>query len=152
MGFKTSKFSKSNFRAMITRKQAQFNRFARRFAAAKTVTEKRFLKAEGARICKELNQFCKQWKKCGFGSFKWITRNFKMSCFSGTTTVRRFRKTNVRKSNTRRFAKRANSKRSYARRGSYRKNSRRFSTKARRFGWNTRNGNTNKARRSYVAW
>lgn len=140
MGFNTSTISKSNFRAMITRKQAQFKRFQRRFAAAKNMTEKRFLKAEAARICKELNQFCKQWKNCGFGSFKWITRNFKISSIGSMTTTRRGRKTHARKSSIRRHAKR-----SYARRGGTRKNSRRS-------GWNTRYNRSNKARRSYVAW
>lgn len=152
MGFYTSKFSKSNFRAVITRKQAQFKRFQRRFATAKTMTEKRFLKAEGARIVKELNQFCKQWKKCGYGSFKWITRNFKIGNFGSMTTTRTGRKTSARRTNTRRHAKRSYAKRGYARRSSVRKNTRRYGTKARRFGWNTRNYRTNKARRSYVAW
>lgn len=147
MGFKTNTISKSNFRAMITRKQAQFTRFARRIIAAKTMTEKRFLKTECVRICKELNQFCKQWKKCGFGSFKWITRNCKIGSM---TTIRRGRKTYGRKTIIRGYAKRRFAKR-YGRRTTIRKN-RRTGTKARRTGWNTRYKRTNKARRSYVAW
>ena len=145
MGFKTNTFSKSNFRTIITRKQAQFKRFARRFATATNMTEKRFLKAECVRICKELNQFCKQWKKCSFGSWKWITRNCKIGNIGSMTTIRRGRKTSIRGYAKRRFAKR------YGRRTMIRKN-RRTTTKARRTGWNTRYNRTNKARRSYVAW
>lgn len=150
MGFKTNTFSKSNFRAVITRKQAQFKRFTRRFNAAKNMTEKRFLKAECVRICKELNQLCKQWKKCGFGSFKWITRNFKIGNIGSMTTIRRGRKTYGRKTSTRGYAKRRFAKR-IGRRTSIRRN-RRTGTKARRMSWNTRYNRTNKARRSYVAW
>jgi hypothetical protein len=151
MGFNTNKISKSNFRAIITRKQAQFNRFVRRCSTTKNVIEKRFLKTEAARICKELNQFCKQWKNFGFGSTTWIKKNCTMGCFNTKTTTRRGRKTNIRKSSTRRYAKRGYSKRSYARRTT-RTNSRRIGSKARRYGWSTRNHRTNKARRSYVAW
>ncbi len=130
MGSNVKNISKSAFRSHITRAQSQFKRFKRRFNASKNPVEKRFLKTEAGQVCKELKQFSKQWKNCGFGACTWITRSFSTSSFGSTAGG---------KTGARRYGRKSYAKRSYGRR-SYRGR-----TSARRYA-------RNRTRRSYIAW
>lgn len=156
MTFNKKNFSKATFKAQITRKQSQFNRFCKRFQTSKNPVEKSFLKNEAAYIVEDLKTWAKQWMSCGFGPCGWITRNFTMANFNsnntpstrkttrtyGSRTTRKYgSKTTSRKRNGKRsYARRSNKTKSYARRN-------RKSSYARRT--NSRKSNF---RRSYVAW
>lgn len=143
MTFKTKNFSKAGFKAQITRKQSQFNRFKRRFAASKNPVEKSFLKSEAAQIVNDLKACSKMWKSFGFGACTWITRNFTTAGFkSATKTSMTSRRKNTRKYGKKSYAKKSYAKRSYAKRSNKSRTSARRSTKSR----------ANARRSSYVAW
>jgi hypothetical protein len=129
--------NKAGFRMAITCKQSQFKRFRSRYNSAKNPTEKRFLKAEAVRICRELKQCSKQWKNCGFGACGWITANFTTANFTkGSKNSKRTSRTHRAKG--RRYARRGYSRRSHARRTSW------TSTR--------RSNNRRNTRSRYVAW
>jgi len=138
MTFKTKNFSKAGFKAQITRKQSQFNRFKRRFAASRNPVEKSFLKSEATQIVNDLKACSKMWKSFGFGACTWITRNFTTAGFKSTTKSGM----TSRRKNTRKYGKKSYAKRSYAKRSNKSRTSARRSTKSR----------VNARRRSYVAW
>jgi hypothetical protein len=113
--------TKAAFRSKITKKQAQFKRFKKRFATTNSVSVKRFCKTEAARIVKVLNTFKKQWKSYGFGACMFITNNYNMTSF-----VRGSNKKSVSRFNSRRTARRTNTWNRKARRSNVRKTRRSY--------------------------
>ena len=113
--------SKTVFRSRITKKQAQFKRFKKRFNKTTSVSVKRFCKTEAARIVKALNTFKKQWKKYGFGACMFITNNYNMTSF-----VRSSAKKSFGRSSKRRSARRTNVWNRRARRSNVRKTRRSY--------------------------
>ena len=122
--------SKTAFRSKITKKQAQFKRFKKRYNNTNSASMKRFCRTEAARIVKQLNKFKKQWKQYGFGASAWINNNYNMSNFVRTTS---------RKNTSRRSHRRSHTSRSHGRRSNAWKSSRKTSY-------------ARKSRRSYTAW
>jgi len=140
MGMNVGNKSKVSFKSEITKKQQLFNRFKRRYKVASTAGERQFLKAEAARIVKELKQCQKQWKACGFGGVAWICKNFTVTNFTAGA------KPMTRKSNVRRTGVKSASRKSRTRKSTRRTASKTTSRrpKARKTRKSTR--------RSYVAW
>jgi hypothetical protein len=109
-----------------------FKRFKKRFANCTNATEKRFCKSEAARVVKQLKSIAKKCRTYGICATGWITKNYNMSKFVGTST-RSSRKT------------RRSAKRRYGRRMS--RTHRRTRSWSRR-----RNSRSNRTRKVYVAW
>lgn len=127
--FTKTNATKKAFRTQVSRKQNMFKRFKKRFASAKNPTEKRFCRSEANKICKQLKTFAKQYRKFGFGTTSWITKNYNMTSFT---------KGNARKNTKRTYGRRTN--KTYAR-------------KTRTWSRGRRNNRSyNKARKSYAAW
>ncbi len=147
---KIKNFSKAAFKDQIVRKQNQFNRFKRRCKACSNPVEVRFLKAEAMQIVKDLKQFCKQWKNCGFGPCNWITKGFTGTTGFSTTAARKNTRKNSRKT-TRKYGSKTTSRKRYGKSSNARRSNKTRSNVRR-----TRKSNTarrsNKMRRSYVAW
>jgi hypothetical protein len=86
MNYKKVNYTKATCKTDIKKKQAMWSRFRRRFCASKNPTEKRFLKNEATRVSGELKQWGKRWQNWGFGPCTWITKNYAVSCFTGSKT------------------------------------------------------------------
>lgn len=148
MTFNTKNFSKATFKAQITRKQNQFNRFSKRFNASRNPVEKSFLKTEANYIVEDLKACAKQWTSCGFGPCAWITRNFTMTSFNNNTPTTR--KT-TRKFGSKTTSRKRNAKRSYARRTNKTRSNARRTNKTKSYARRS-SARKSSARRSYVAW
>ena len=132
MYYNTGNYTKTSCQADITRKQAMWNRFKRRYWASDNPTERRFLKNEATRVANELKQWSKRWQNWGFGHYAWITKNYSISYFTQPKTYAA-RKSSPYKSPTRK---------TYARRTTSRRPKSRTTSRTR----------TSAARKSYVAW
>lgn len=151
MTFNTKNFSKATFKAQITRKQNQFNRFCKRYQTSKNPVEKSFLKTEAAYIVEDLKACAKQWMSCGFGPCGWVTRNFTMSVFNSMTpTTRKTTRKVTRKFGSKTTSRKRNAKRGYARRSNKTKS---YARRTRKGSYARRsNARKSSVRRSYVAW
>lgn len=135
------KFTKKNatkaaFRAQVSRKHNMFKRFKKRYMTATSASMKRFCKTEAGKVVRQLRSFAKQYRKCGFGTTSWITKNYNMTNFvSGNKNTRKYGNRSYSRKTTKSHGRRT---RSWSRsRRSNRSNSRaRRSTRTRRsYAW-----------------
>ena len=145
MGFNTITVgNKATLKTRIVAKQNLFKRFKKRFVNTINPTERRFCKAEGTRLVKELKVLAKQWNKFGFGTIGWITRGYKVSVFNGTVGTRKSFRKNSRRTTRKSYARKS------TRKTSARRTRKNYSRKVRGTKtWSSRKNRSTKARRSY---